>query len=201
MHNIDELEERWTRYNRKRILIYVLLGLSVALAISVMYAGQYNSPNQSNSKLANQQVVIDPEPPSTRKRRVEISYREELPPAIAAKVKKKRTINLKVSDKVITKESIEEIENRFHAKKEPKDSMYLAKYYYKNGDYRRAEQWALATNRLDSGLEESWLVFAKSKAKQGNIEDAIRVLKAFSQSVDSPKAEELMSTIGRGAEY
>jgi len=96
---------------------------------------------------------------------------------------------------------IKEIEARFPATRDYEDAMYLAKYYYGKRQYRKAEYWALQANTIDSSKEESWLIFGKSKAKQGRRADALRVLQAYYDRSGSTHVKELIDRIRKGKPY
>ncbi|NPA27661.1 MAG: hypothetical protein GXN91_01240 [Epsilonproteobacteria bacterium] len=124
--------------------------------------------------------------------------------------KEKREITKKYEDILIPKQStkeikekemIKEIEERFKATQDPKDSLWLAKYYYKKGDYAKAELWAINTNNIDGEIEESWLIFAKARAKQGHRVDAIKVLQSYYEETNSAKAKELLDKLRRGKPF
>ena len=99
------------------------------------------------------------------------------------------------------KEMIKEVEERFRATQDPKDSLWLARYYYKKGDYEKAETWAINTNNIDGEIEESWIIFAKARAKQGHRVDAIKVLQSYYDETGSAKAKELLDKLRRGKPF
>ena len=99
------------------------------------------------------------------------------------------------------REKILEIEERFKSYQDPKDSLTLAKMYYKKGNYKKAESWAVSTNNIDGDIEESWLIFAKSRAKQGFRKDAIKVLQSYYDETNSAKAKDLLVKIRFGKSF
>lgn len=115
-------------------------------------------------------------------------------------VRKKKKILIEMKDKN-DGNIAGDIENRFEYSKEKKDSLFLAKYYYGKKEYKKAEKWALETNKLDNTIEESWLIFAKSQAKQGKRLESLRVLKAFMKQSGSVKAKILIDKIRRGKNF
>ncbi len=124
--------------------------------------------------------------------------------------KDKKEIENKYSDILIPKKSTQEIklreeikdlEERFKETQDPQDSLEIARYYYKIKDYKKAENWAVNTNNLDGDIEESWLIFAKSRAKQGFRTDAIKVLQTFYDETNSQKAKSLLDKLRRGLPY
>jgi len=86
-------------------------------------------------------------------------------------------------------------EERFRSTQDPQDSLYLAKYYYNKGNYEKAETWAVNTNNIDGDIEDSWIIFAKARAKQGHRVDAIKVLQSYYDETNSPKAKALLDKL------
>ncbi len=116
------------------------------------------------------------------------------------RVAPKAVIPQKSSQEIEEQEKIAEVEERFRATQDPKDSLIVAKYYYKKHNYKKAESWAVNTNNIDGDIEESWLIFAKSRAKQGFRVDAIKVLQSYYDETKSPKAKELLDKLRFGKE-
>ncbi len=95
-------------------------------------------------------------------------------------------------------EVLQEITKRFKKTNNPILSLFLAKQYYKRKEYYKAYNYALITNQIDSTIEESWIVFAKSLVKLGKKEKAIQTLRAYIASSRSTKAEILLNNILTG---
>ncbi len=93
---------------------------------------------------------------------------------------------------------VEKIKAKFKRSNNPRDALLLAKLYYKKSDFQSAEQWALSANKLDNNLEESWLLFAKSKAKLGKNHEALKILVSYYKKSKSTKAKALIMAIKRG---
>lgn len=88
-----------------------------------------------------------------------------------------------------------DVERRFYQTHDTDDSLFLAKSYFNRGEYKKAEYWALQTNKVDSSIEESWLLFAHAKAKLGQKNDAIKVLKSYIGKSNSLEARRLLEKI------
>ena len=56
-----------------------------------------------------------------------------------------------------------DVEDRFIQSNNVDDALFLAKSYYKSGNYTKSEFWSLEANKLDPNLEESIFIFVKSK--------------------------------------
>ena len=88
--------------------------------------------------------------------------------------------------------------NRFRTNKNPALSLFLARRYYDLADYANAYEYALRTNELDSNIEESWLIFAKSMVKLGKKEQALSTLKSYVKYSSSSRAQALIQDITQG---
>ncbi len=124
--------------------------------------------------------------------------------------KEKKKIKKKYEDILIPKQSAKDIqekeemaqlEEEFKNTQDPQTSLKLARYYYKIGNYKKAEDWAVATNNIDGDIEESWLIFAKARAKQGFRTDAIKVLQSYYDETKSEKAHNLLVKLRKGLKY
>lgn len=93
---------------------------------------------------------------------------------------------------------IETIKAKFLKSKNPREALILANSYYKNAEYTKAEKWALSANKLDNSLEDSWLLFAKSKAKLGKKKEALTVLVSYYKKSQSIKAKRVIGQIKTG---
>lgn len=90
---------------------------------------------------------------------------------------------------------IETIKKKFISTKKPREALLLAKAYYAKKEYSKSEEWALRANKLNTKLDESWLLFAKSKAKLGKRDEALKILVNYYKKSRSPKARELIDNI------
>ncbi|BAF72623.1 CDC27 family protein [Sulfurovum sp. NBC37-1] len=100
--------------------------------------------------------------------------------------------------KISGSSAFKEVAKRFRETQDTDDSLFLAKAYYNQGQYKKAEYWALQTNNVNSGIEESILIFAKAKVKLGRKNEAIRVLSKYIKQTDSAKAKVLLEKIKKG---
>jgi len=111
-----------------------------------------------------------------------------------AKVKPKKKLHFEMID-ANSAEAYAEVKNRFEMAPDPDDSLFLARNYYHDGNYRKAAYWALQTNKLNGDIEESWLIFARSKAKTGHKNEAIRVLTQYVEKSHSIEAKKLLKKL------
>jgi len=97
-----------------------------------------------------------------------------------------------------TVSAYEDVAKRFNQSHDTDDSLFLAQSYYRKGNYEKAEYWALQTNKFNESIEESWLIFAKSKMKLGHKNEAIRILTIYIKKSNSVEAKKLLHKIKQG---
>jgi len=95
-------------------------------------------------------------------------------------------------------EDLKDVIRRFQKNKNPALSLFVAKRYYDTKRYQKAYNYALITNDIDSGIEESWLIFAKSLVKLDQKEMAIKALASYVKVSDSARAKILLDEITKG---
>ena len=88
-----------------------------------------------------------------------------------------------------------DVEKRFHQSHDIDDALFLAKSYYKKENYKKAAHWAFEANKLDATLEDSVLIFVKSKIKLGNKNEALAILNQYVKNNDSKDARVLLEKI------
>lgn len=88
-----------------------------------------------------------------------------------------------------------DVEKRFFESQDIDDALFLAESYFKNGNYKKAEFWALQTNKLDEYNEVSLLIFVKSKLKLGHKNEALNILMAYIKKTNSQEAKKLLYLI------
>ena len=109
--------------------------------------------------------------------------------------KPKRKIKIEVTE--IGYSAYKAVEERFSDAPNSDDSLFLARGYYGKKKYSKAAYWALQTNKIDGDIEESWLIFARSKAKIGQKNEALRVLSEYVKKSNSSKARKLLNALKR----
>ncbi|HHO65923.1 MAG TPA: hypothetical protein ENJ71_05340 [Epsilonproteobacteria bacterium] len=115
-------------------------------------------------------------------------------PTVTEKPRIRKKIHFEMVD-ANTPSAYKKIESRFSFAPDPDDALFLARVYYKNGNYRKAARWALETNKLNGDIEESWLIFARAKAKTGQKNEAIRVLSQYAKRSNSVEARKLLKKL------
>ncbi len=101
----------------------------------------------------------------------------------------------KIDFKFSTNNYMTIMKEKFHKNKNPRDALLIAKAYYRAGNYKKSEIWALKANNLNKSSEESWLLFAKSKDALGKKREALKILIAYYNKTKSPNAKLLIEKI------
>lgn len=121
-----------------------------------------------------------------KKRRKKKSLKENL--HVNVKHKKRHLKILKSSGKI----ALKDVAHRFRRTHNVDDALFLSKSYYKQKRYLKSEYWALETNKLDANIEDSWIIFVKSKIKLGQKSEAVKILKKYIAQSHSQKAKKLL---------
>ena len=108
---------------------------------------------------------------------------------------RKNSINIQRKN---TQNDIYEIIQRFKKNNNPALSLFVAKKYYELGDYKQSYNYALITNKLNSNIESSWIIFAKSLVKLGDKNKAVKTLKKYINYSHSSSAQILLNNILSG---
>jgi tetratricopeptide (TPR) repeat protein len=119
------------------------------------------------------------------------------------RVHKRKYLNIVVTDRDRGQDSemfdtLSIVEKRYNESKNYEDAIYLAEGYYEQKLYEKALKWALESNNLNSNSQDSWLIFAKSKARLGDWEAGEKILEAYLKENRSKEAENLLHLIETG---
>lgn len=114
---------------------------------------------------------------------------------VSGKARKKMHLNI-IKTTNIT--AYKDVERRFKQSHDIDDSLFLARSYYKKGNYKKSEYWALETNKVNSNIEESILIFVKSKIKLGRKNEARNILTTYIKRSNSQEAKKLLYRIENG---
>lgn len=93
---------------------------------------------------------------------------------------------------------IQDVIKRFKKNKNPALSLFVAKRYYELGRYQKAYNYALITNDINSEIEDSWLIFARSLVRLDQRKMAIKALNSYIDDSDSARAKILLDDIKHG---
>lgn len=114
------------------------------------------------------------------------------------KVESKPSNNIIIETKEMN--NIDVLIARFEATRNIVFANIISEEYYDKKDYDNSLKWALIANDINSKDERSWVMFGKSKAKQGKDDEAIHALQVFiSHSPNSNNAKNLLETLKNGS--
>ncbi len=219
MYEIKQLEERWQRYKIKQyapagvlsiaFIFVVISGIFLSSDHAKAHIGLPSNVKMHNVKLESNPMIAKLEiggsfNAKSSQPAIEHNAEDALfldpndaafpvaPVSTAPKVKQKVVVEIKKVP--VDKSVLENVIERFKKEKDPYDSLFLASTYYSNGEYAKAHDWAVETNKI-ANINESWMVLAKAKYKLGKKEEALELLKSFLKTQDSKEAEVLMEKI------
>ncbi len=217
MYDVERLERDWVKYKRKKILLPLLV---IILLLGVLLVGLYLFLNRDAGSMKGakntQRTKISIQKTDQNRLSAKVSSVQKKDTAKSFRVKKNefsdnrkdeadksstKKIKMIITDRKKSGNIAGDIKERFKSYHSEKDSLFLAKYYYSKGKYRKAEKWAYETNKINSDIEESWLIFAKAQAKQGKRLEALKLLKIFYDKSGSSRAKVLIDKIRRGKKY
>jgi len=95
-------------------------------------------------------------------------------------------------------QDIKEVLQRFNNTNNPALSLFIAKKYYEMGEFKKAYNYALKTNELDSNIDASWILFTKSLVKLEKKEMALEILQRYIKHSHSQQAQQLSNEIKNG---
>jgi predicted Zn-dependent protease len=142
-------------------------------------------------KIKSNTVPSYQEPKKTVKPIVQKKVLQEIKP----KIEKENSINIKRKD---SNDDIADVIKRFKVNNSPALSLFIAKMYYKQKEYNKAYNYALITNKINNGIEDSWIIFAKSLVKLKKRDMAIKTLKDYFAHSNSSQAKILLDEILSG---
>ena len=116
---------------------------------------------------------------------------------VTEEVRPKKKVHLDIIE-TSNANAYKDVEKRFNASHSISDALFLARNYYSRGIYEKASYWAIECNKINDKLEESWLIFAKSKAKLGQKHEAINALKVYIKRTSSGRAKNILKKIEEG---
>ena len=156
------------------------------------------SKNEAKKQRSSQgwlKLNIPDEEPLTEQNGInDISVPQDEVIDIEAKPARKR-VNIQISSA-----SNEEVmlKDQFLKTNNPTIALELAKLNFKKNNFKEAIKWSLAANDIDNSLEESWIIFAKSKYKLKQKDDAIKALNEYNKNLNKASINTLISKMRDG---
>ncbi|MBN2767565.1 MAG: CDC27 family protein [Campylobacterales bacterium] len=222
MYEIKQLEERWQRYKIKQYApAGVLSALFIFIAILGIFLSSDNARahTATTSNLKDQNIELKTNTLITKietqnnndsfesTQNISNNHVEDAlfldpkdaafpvdPVNASATITNKPKVAIEIKKVSVDKGVLDGIMERFKKEKDPYDSLFLASTYYSDGEYSKAHDWAVETNKI-ANIDESWMILAKAKYKLGKKEEAIELLRAFLKTQDSKEVATLLDRI------
>ena len=220
-NSFEELEKKYNKLQRNRIiksllaLIFVVLAIVVAVAYFLLKEDQIKMFYQKLFPTAVNKTIVktipSPSPslelaPSvdtkklkplmeeedkTVKKRVKHLPKEVQMPKEIYKRKAEKREKIKKLN-IIEVKNEKTLQKDFNLYNDYKSALSLAKLFYEQKKYTKAIKWAIRASRYNPGADEPWLIYAKSKNAQNQKRLAIKALKAYLKNHKSKKASNLL---------
>jgi len=220
MYDITPLEAEWKEYNSKRKKPFYMVSIIIMIISASIYFLDYKDlkvvksyyvkivdklksygQNDNNCSTDNNNSIVKKPLTIEGSKNIKIDNKNSYPMDAddvyndeKEKIKPKQIINFEIKDGNDI-EVLKEIEARFNAAPDSDDSIFLAQEYFKKEDYKKSAYWSLKTNKINGFIEESWIIFAKSKVKLGQKNEAINLLSQYIKKTGSEKAKKLLKKI------
>ena len=107
----------------------------------------------------------------------------------------RKRVNIQVTS-ASNEESV--LREQFLKTNNPTIALELARLNFRNNNFKEAIKWSLAANDIDNSLEESWIIFAKSKYKLRQSDDAVKALREYNKNLNKASINELINKIKSG---
>ena len=105
---------------------------------------------------------------------------------------------VQVGHSTTSKDELRSVIKRFNKTQNPALSLFIAKKYYDQGDYKESYNYAKATYKLNPNIEDGVLLYTKSLVKLGYQDKALSKLKPYINKSGSIKAKILLNEIQKG---
>ena len=151
-----------------------------------------NGPKRQRSSQGWLKLNIPDEEPLTEQNGVSVPQDEVID--LESKPARKR-VNIQVTS-ASNEESV--LREQFLKTNNPTIALELARLNFRNNNFKEAIKWSLAANDIDNSLEESWIIFAKSKYKLKQSDDAVKALREYNKNLNKASINELINKIKIG---
>ncbi|WP_103610173.1 CDC27 family protein [Campylobacter concisus] len=154
-----------------------------------------NDPKRQRSSQGWLKLNIPDEEPLTEQNGINgMSVPQDEVIDLESKPARKR-VNIQVTS-ASNEESV--LRDQFLKTNNPTIALELARLNFRNNNFKEAIKWSLAANDIDNSLEESWIIFAKSKYKLKQSDDAVKALREYNKNLNKASINELINKIKSG---
>ena len=151
-----------------------------------------NDPKRQRNSQGWLKLNIPDEEPLTEQNGISVPQDEVID--LESKPARKR-VNIQVTS-ASNEESV--LREQFLKTNNPTIALELARLNFRNNNFKEAIKWSLAANDIDNSLEESWIIFAKSKYKLKQSDDAVKALREYNKNLNKASINELINKIKSG---
>ena len=151
-----------------------------------------NDPKRQRSSQGWLKLNIPDEEPLSEQNGMSVPQDEVID--LESKPARKR-VNIQVTS-ASNEESV--LRDQFLKTNNPTIALELARLNFRNNNFKEAIKWSLAANDIDNSLEESWIIFAKSKYKLKQSDDAVKALREYNKNLNKASINELINKIKSG---
>jgi len=151
-----------------------------------------NDPKRQRSSQGWLKLNIPDEEPLSEQNGISVPQDEVID--LESKPARKR-VNIQVTS-ASNEESV--LREQFLKTNNPTIALELARLNFRNNNFKEAIKWSLAANDIDNSLEESWIIFAKSKYKLKQSDDAVKALREYNKNLNKASINELINKIKSG---
>ena len=151
-----------------------------------------NDPKKQRNSQGWLKLNIPDEEPLTEQNGISVPRDEVID--LESKPARKR-VNIQVTS-ASNEESV--LREQFLKTNNPTIALELARLNFRNNNFKEAIKWSLAANDIDNSLEESWIIFAKSKYKLKQSDDAVKALREYNKNLNKASINELINKIKSG---
>ncbi len=103
-----------------------------------------------------------------------------------------------VANTTTSEDELRGVIKRFNKTKKPALSLFIAKKYYEQGNYKESYKYARTTYKLNPNIENGVILYAQSLAKLGKNDLAVSKLKTYIKKSGSIKAKILLDEMQQG---
>ncbi len=103
-----------------------------------------------------------------------------------------------VANTTTSEDELRGVIKRFNKTKKPALSLFIAKKYYEQGNYKESYKYARTTYKLNPNIENGVILYAQSLAKLGKNDLAVSKLKTYIKKSGSVKAKILLDEMQQG---
>ncbi len=220
----NELVKKYEKYRNKQIksvLLKIILVVVIVFIGIYLFIKESVSNNTKEQTLQEQEVLDDKqmmqkEPVIKQKEdnKLQEIKKQQKPKNTETKhqIPKQKSNNQQLNNKKVTpknktaeqnpiklqvtkREELVRLLKEYEKKQNFSTSLNLAKYYFTNGRYQQSIKWAIQSSKFDSSASEPWILYAKTKQKQGRVKVAIQALEMYLKRYKSKEAQKLLDNL------